>query len=270
MFGRRKPPPPAAAPIGSPRGPRDAGDPRDADGPFDPDDPRDSVGTQAVMRQVRSQLAERPLLGAQIAGKEILENILAMVKNERGVQIEAVATILGGLAGRACLLAALSGQAGDDPALNSLTLNTLGTKDGGTYLIGDAVNRQVAEGPYSVYSLIAGYLQHAGEPIPDAGEFFAHSVQSLGGPNFGVPRFAPGTGVGSTPLEYADALWGTFSNSLRRYAPDPQLWPTSYGIAIQQMLELAKGAGLDLQVLVRVVMDSVLAVAKVPVPTPAA
>ncbi|THG29964.1 hypothetical protein [Naasia lichenicola] len=260
MFGRRKPPLPAA----------DAPQPGPAGKPLDPSDPVDSVGTQAVMRQVQARLAEEPLLGAKIAGQELLHNVMTMLSNERGVQIEVAATIFGGLAGRACLLAALAGQAGDDPALNAKTINSLGMKDGSTLLIGDALNWQLAEGPHSVYALIGGYLRSAGEPIPDAGEFFAHSVQSLGGPTFGVPRFAPGTGAGSTPLEYADALWATFSNSLRRYAPDPQLWPISYGIAIQQMLELAKSSGLDLGVIVRVVMDSALAVAKVPVKVPAA
>ena len=247
MFGRRKP---------SPR--------------EQPEDTLESPGTQALIRQVRSQLAEKPLLGAQIAGKEIFQNIFTMAKNDRGVQVEVVATILGGLAGRACLLAGLSGQAGDDPALNTLTLNTISTTNGGTYLAGDAINLPLAEGPYSVFALIAGYLQSMGEPIPDAHEYFVHSVQSLGGPTFGVPRFAPGTGVPSTPLEYADALWPNVSGSLRRYAPAPQLWPTSYGVAIQQLLEMAKSAGFDLQVLVRVVMDSALAVSKVPPAVPTA
>jgi hypothetical protein len=247
MFGRRKPPPQEQ-----------------------PAEPLESPRTQALMHQVQLQLAEKPRLGAQIAGQEMFQNVIAMVKDERGAQVELVATILGGLAGRACLLAGLAGQTGDDPALNRLTLNTIGTKDGGTYLAGDAINMQLAEGPYSVFALIAGYLQSVGEPIPDAHEFFRHSAQSLGGPTFGVPRFAPGTGVPSTPLEYADALWPNVSGSLRRYAPDPQLWPTSYGVAIQQLLEMAKNAGLDLQVLVSVVMDSALAVSKVPPKVPAA
>jgi len=242
MFGRRPPPPPAVPPA----------------------EPLDSPGTQALMRQVQSQLAEKPLLGAQIAGKEIFQNVLAMIQNERGAQIEVLATVLGGLAGRACLLAGLAGQTGDDPTLNTLTINTLETKDGGTYLVGDAINRQLAEGPYSVFALIAGYLQSLGEPIPDMHEFFKYSIHSLGGPASGVPRFARGTSAGATPLEYADALWAKTSHSLRRYAPDPQLWATSYGIAIQQMIQMARDAGFDLQVIVRVTMDSALAVTKIP------
>lgn len=232
--------------------------------------PEESPGTLALMAQVRSQLEEKPLLGAQIAGKEILQNAVTMLKNDRGVQVEALAAILGGLAGRACLLAALAGQAGSDPRLNTLTINTVGTKDGASYLMGDAINRQLAEAPYSVFALIAGYLQSVGEPIPDAHEYFSHSSRVLGGPEFGVPRYAPGTGAASTPLEYADALWATFGNSLRRYAPDPQLWPVAYGMAVQEMLGMARQSGLDLQVLVRVVMDSALAVAKVPTRTAAA
>ena len=244
MFGRRKPPSPATA--------------------TNPAVPEESAGTLALMRQVQSQLVEKPLLGAQIAGKEILENVLRMIKNERGVQVEVLATVLGGLAGRACLIAAMAGQASSDPALNRLAINTIGGKDGGTYLVGDAINRPLAEAQYSVFGLIAGYLQSVGESIPDAHEFFGHSVQSIGKPTFGVPRYAEGTGAGATPLVYADSLWATFANSLRRYAPDPQLWPTTYGIAIQEMLRVAKQNGLDLQVLVRIVMDSALAVAKIP------
>lgn len=92
--------------------------------------------------------------------------------------------------------------------------------------------------------------------------FFAHSVETLGGPEFGVPRFAEGTGTVSTPLEYADALWARFSESLRRYAPDPQLWPVAHGFALQEMLRMVHG-NFDLQVLVRITMDSALAVVKV-------
>jgi len=44
--------------------------------------------------------------------------------------------------------------------------------------------------------------------------------------------------------------------SLPRGTPEA----TAFGSAIQQMIEMAKDAGLDLQVLLRVVMDSALAV----------
>jgi hypothetical protein len=243
MFGRRQKP---AAPVPS-------------------EDPahQDSPGTQAVMRHVQLQLREKPLLGAQIASKEIVNNLYERAKNERGMQIELLATILGGLAGRASLLAALAGQASGHAVLGKLTLNRIGIADGSTLLMGDAINYQLAESTYSVFGLIAGYLQSIGEPVPDAHEYFAYGARTVGKPEFGIPRYAEGTGVPDSPLAYAQALWAPMSESLRRYAPDPQLWPVTYGFALQQMLGMAKG-NFDLQVLVRVAMDSALAVAKVP------
>lgn len=230
-----------------------------------PAEPQDSPGTQALMRQVKSQLREKPLLGAQIASQEILQNLLTMVKNERGVQIELVATMLGGLAGRASHLAAMAGQASSIASLNSLTINTIGLKDGSTLYMGDAINYQLAESQYSVFGLIGGYLKSIDEPIPDVHEFFRHGAEVIGKPEFGIPRYAEDTGVSDTPLAYADVLWPQFMNSLRRYAPDPQLWPVTYGLAVQQMLGMARGS-FDLQVLVRIVMDGAIAVAKTPVP----
>lgn len=217
------------------------------------------------MRQVRSQLREKPLLGAQIASQEIMQNLLAKVANERGVQIELVATILGAFAGRACHYAAMAGQSSSIASLNSLTINTIGLKDGSTLYMGDAINYQLAESQYSVFGLIGGYLKSIDEPIPDVHEFFRHGAEVIGKPEFGIPRYAEGTGVGDTPRNYADVLWPQFTDSLRRYAPDPQLWPVTYGLAAQQLLTMARGS-FDLQVLVRIVMDSAIAVAKLPIP----
>lgn len=233
--------------------------------PAAPTTAQESPGTLAVMRQVKAQLREKPLLGAQIASQEVMQNLLAKVKNEHGVQIELVATILGAFAGRACHLAAMAGQASSIPSLNSLTINTIGVADGSTLYMGDAINYQLAESKYSVFGLISGYLVSIDEPVPDAHEFFRHGAEVIGKPEFGIPRYAEGTGVGDTPRNYADVLWPEFFPSLGRYAPDPQLWPVTFGLAVQQLLTMARGT-FDLQVIVRIVMDSAIAVAKLPVP----
>ncbi|WP_028049923.1 hypothetical protein [Cellulomonas sp. URHD0024] len=202
-----------------------------------------------------------PMVGARIAGRETLQRVLAALKDERGVQIEAVATALGALAGRACQLAATDGVQNRRPEYAGLTVMQVGSKDGQTYLMGPAINRPLAESQFSVWSLVAGYAQSKGAVLPDLGELFAHGTSTVGGPEFGRPRYAPGTAAPYLPVQYL-AVWEPMLPHVVRFAPDPQQWPVVYGLAVQGLFE-STGGQFDLAVLTRVVMDSAIATSKV-------
>ena len=65
-------------------------------------------------------------------------------------------------------------------------------------------------------------------------------------------------------------MWEPLQAPLRQAAPRPEQWPMAYGLAVQNLFEMAK-ANFDLGVLTRVVMDSAIAMSKLklPQPTPA-
>lgn len=212
--------------------------------------------------------ASDPLAGARLGGRIILERLLGTMKDERGVHVESLATALGALAGRACQIAALQGLSSGAAEYQGLSVMTVGGANGDEYYVGDAINRPLAESKYSVWGLVAGAANQHGGQVPDLNELFRHSVSTLGGDDFGVPRFAPGTNASGTPRSYW-VLWDSLQPSVRQAAPHAEQWPVAYGIAIQNLFAMAKGH-FDLGVLTRVVMDSAIATSKLKLPLQAA
>ncbi|MDR7080841.1 hypothetical protein J2X01_000110 [Arthrobacter ginsengisoli] len=212
--------------------------------------------------------ASDPLPGAQLAGRIILERMLGSMKDARGVHVESLATALGALAGHACQVAALQGLSSGAAEYQGLSLMTVGGANGDEYCVGDAINRPLAESQYSVWGLVAGAANQHGGQVPDLNELFHHSASTLGGADFGLPRFAPGTSAGATPRSYL-AMWDSLQASVRQAAPRPEQWPVAYGLAIQNLFAMAAGQ-FDLGVLTRVVMDSAIATSKLHLPLPAA
>ena len=216
-----------------------------------------------MAQDLQQRIAQDPMIGAKIAGPQVLQAVLAALKNERGVQIEAVATALGALSGRACHLAARDGVQNRRPEYAGLGIMQIGGADGQTYVMGPAINRPLLESPMSVWSLVAGYAQSKGAALPELGELVAHGASTVGGPEFGRPRYAPGTGAPALPVQYLEG-WQPMLTHFLPFVPDPQLWPVVYGLAVQGLFEMT-GGQFDLTVLTRVVMDSAIATSKVPV-----
>jgi hypothetical protein len=216
-----------------------------------------------IEQNLHQQIAQDPMVGSKLAGREVLQRMLAALRTEHGVQVEAVATALGALCGRACHLAARDGVQNRRPEYAGLGIIQVGAADGQTYLMGPAINRPLLESTHSVWSLVAGYAQSKGAGLPDIGELAGHGARTVGGPEFGRPRYEPGTDPTVLPVQYLDA-WEPMLTGIVPFAPAPQQWPVVYGLAVQELFEMA-GGQFDLTVLTRVVMDSAIATSKIPV-----
>ena len=129
--------------------------------------------------------------------------------------------------------------------------------------MGPAINRPLLESPHSVWALVAGYAQSKGAVLPDLADLAGHGARTVGGPEFGRPRYAVGKEASVLPVQYLDA-WEPMLAQILPFAPDPQQWPVVYGLAVQELFEMT-GGQFDLTVLTRVVMDSAIATSKIPV-----
>jgi hypothetical protein len=178
---------------------------------------------------------------------------------DKGIHLESILSALGGLAGRACQVAALDGFAADDPEYAGLSFATVTGADGSEYYFGDAINRPLSERQYSVWDLVAGKAHELGATVPDLGELFAHNAEMVGRAEYGVPRWAPET-FGELPVIYLP-LWDRYLPMIRRSAPKTQQWPVVYGMAIQKLFVNLAGQ-FDLGVQTRVVMDCAIATSK--------
>jgi hypothetical protein len=224
-------------------------------------DPNASPGAAALRRVIAQREDSDPLLGPKIAGKVLLERLLITMRNPQGgVHVESLATALGALAGHACQLAAVHGLRTGSPEYRGLTLNVARGANDDEYFFGDALNLPLAASPHSVWSLVAGAAQQSGAQVPDLEELFRHSASTMGGKEFGLPRFAPGTNAADTPRNYV-RVWNTVQPTVEESAPRPEQWPVAYGLAIQNLFTMTNGQ-FDLGVLTRVVMDSAIATSK--------
>jgi hypothetical protein len=201
--------------------------------------------------------ATDPLVRPATAGAAVFERLVEALTDDRGVHLETITTILGALAGRACRLAADHDDAGR-------ALTVVETTDGGTYSFGDAVNWPLAESPTSVWAILAGAVVQHGGTLPDVAEAFAYSASTLGGPEFGIPRFAADTQSTITPAAAVATFWVPALALIELVAPDPRQAPIALGFALKQLVEAAAPGGADLEVIARVALDSALTTSKLP------
>jgi hypothetical protein len=201
--------------------------------------------------------ATDPLVRPATAGAAVFERLIASLTDDRGVHLETITVILGALAGRACRLAAEHDDAGRE-------LTVVETTDGERYAFGDAVNWPLVESPTSVWAILAGAVVQHGGRLPDAAEAFAHSASTLGGPEFGIPRFAEGTQATITPAAAVASFWPPALALIQLVAPDPRHAPIAVGFALKQLVEAAAPGGADLEVIARVALDSALTTSKLP------
>lgn len=228
----------------------------------EPEDPR--ARAAAFEAELVEQEKTQPLIRAQIAGQTMLDHLLVAGKKQNAVHFPSLAVALGSLGGYACQVAARSGIADDDRAYAGRTITTVGV-GGEEFVMGDAIDWPLAERPHSLWALTAGYARKLRADLPDIVELFEHGAATLGTPEFGIPRFAPGQGTDSPARSWLRS-WNPSVRVLSPFTTDTQLWPIAFGIALQQLFDLVntKAPGrYNLGAMVRAVMDSAIATSKI-------
>lgn len=184
------------------------------------------------------------------------------IKRKLFRHVESLLCALGALAGYACQ-ANLRAQAiakGVDP---NAPFNIVKTSDGKRYFFGDPLNKALAEDKLSVWSLSAGAAQHVGATsLPDINEIFKHTASSLGSEAFGVPRYPEGHSAGDLPINYVKGLWPALLPIVKKFAPEPVLWPLLFAVALQNAIEMSKGA-IAPELALSLVMEAAIPMSKV-------
>lgn len=216
----------------------------------------------ALLRAIEERKKTDPLVGAKIAGKEVLNRLLDAMKNEKGVHVESLFCALGALAGYACQ-ANLREQAVARGMSPNAPFQVVETNDGKSYFFGDPLNGALAEGKLSVWSLAAGAAQHNGaKSLPDINEMFQRTASNIGSEKFGVPNSIEGHAAGDLPIAYLRALWPALLPVVKKLAGEPVLWPVAYGFAIQAAMDMAKAA-IQPHISLGIVMEAAIPMSKV-------
>ena len=220
-------------------------------------------------------------------------SLLAWLKTERGgVHMETLLCSIGALAGFAAQTAAFHRVEkrdfpGADPQMATSAMAehlrkanlmvVANTKSGESFYFGDLINGYIVPQPtndYALWNFAAAAAIEAGlaaAELPDYRIMFQFAAQSVGTPEYGVPRVAKEHQPQLAPRAALNLFWPRARFILTRedgpgpaqgrHVP-PRYWPLVIDLVARQCLLMSKGT-LDPKVGVALLMESAIAMSKI-------
>lgn len=198
--------------------------------------------------------------------KEIIEVLLAELKDERGVHVETALTALGAVTGFSAQMGIREGlvKSGKISEQNAFVVVT--TKDGGTYYFGDLLNQNITEpknGNDSVFGIVSARAQKLGaKNITDIKAIFRRSADVLGSDKFAVPDVSAEHLPHMTAQFLLWKYWNPIRQILVLHSKDPLKWPLYLAQTSADMMEMGKDA-LDPAISSQLIMDAVIPMSKI-------
>lgn len=221
-----------------------------------------SAVTDARLCHSSRHKQDRLPAGLKIGANEVLQRLLDAMHDGRGLHTEALLVALGALAGYACQMSLreeyiASGRAGE----RNLFV-VVQTGNGRPLFYGEKLNRPLADGEYSVWSLAAAGAKAAGlEILPNLGEYYRHVIDRAGSASFGI-SFLPAGHEVPPPIQFVTTLWPVMPPLLEMYCERPSHWPIMLGCALQEAIAMSRGV-LDPLLALSIVMESAIAMSKI-------
>ena len=195
----------------------------------------------AFLKAIEDRKKTDPLVGIKIGSKQVVEQLMAALKNDKGVHVESLLAVLGSLAGYACHAAVREELVDSGKHNENEVFTVIRDNAGRKYYFGDLPNNPLAEGQVSIWSLVGGAAQHLGvTTLPDLTPIFSHVPKTVGEESFGVPRIADPHKPGDVPLDYVKLFWPNLLPMLDEFCDRPMERPVLLGLAAQQVIEMGK------------------------------
>jgi hypothetical protein len=216
--------------------------------------------------------------------------MIEALSGPQGVHAETLLTVVGALAGFAAQHAIwetivkpgkLPLHGGNQPEAGAFVV--MSAKNGETYYFGDLLNSylvpqdrgaaSLGPGMHSLWGFLsAAVTQCGGKPLTmeEIGEIFGNTASTVGGSQFGIPRFPEGHGTGIAPRQALNAGWPIAKNILSRTdAPTKNgevlwtgHWPTVLALVAQKFVIYTKDV-LDPALGMRIVYEAAIPMSKV-------
>lgn len=206
-------------------------------------DATDGPARKAVVPDdtIEKARASNPVAPLKIGAEELVERLVAGMKTERGVHVESLLAALGSLAGFCCVDSALKQAAALGRSSRECGIVDVEMADGTRYYLGNPINHLLGESELSLWSLVAGMVNHLGsQDYPDFGDIAAHVAGTLGKPEFGIPRVPEAHRPGDLPINYVRHLWPHVLPLVERRAPLLHERVTLFGFGAQNVMQMGK------------------------------
>lgn len=224
----------------------------------------DSNPTEDEIQETIDNLKkENPLIGATIGAKEITQILVDKYQTDEGIHLETLLTAISSLAGYACQASVRAEFVESENYAEEDIFVTAQGEDGKTYYFGDYLNHPLVDGEYSIWSLVAGAAQHLGDTkLIDLNSIFEHVAETVGSPEFGVPRIPYEHMPSELPINYVKSLWEDLLPKVKVFCDSPFEWPILFGIAAQDIVLMGKDV-IDSKTALTIIMESAVPMSKI-------
>jgi hypothetical protein len=244
------------------------------------------------MQNVETRMPWEPdaAVVAGFAANNLQSWMMEALTTPEGVHAETLMIVVGALAGFAAQHAIwetivkpgrLPVHGGNQPETGAFVIMT--AKNGETFYFGDLLNSylvpqdrgaaSLGPGVHSLWGFLsAGVIQCGRQPMTmeEIGEIFSNTAGTVGGPQFGLPRFPAGHGTGLAPRQALNLGWPIAKGILgRNDAPERNgevlwtgHWPTVLALVAQKFIIYAKDV-LDPALSMRIVYEAAIPMSKV-------
>jgi len=193
---------------------------------------------KAVQEALEKASQEKPHIYQQVTGRELHANIVEALSEERHGRSETALGVMGSLAGFSCLSAVyLKYERGEiSPDQDGFRVEV--TDSGRRIFFGDLINEKLFEEEMSVWGMVEATSRKLGAlNLPDPQEISNHVEATCHTDKYGQPRVASHHQPRDFPSNFVRYLMPSYLPLLQKYDPDADKFPTSFGFAIQSLME---------------------------------
>lgn len=210
---------------------------------------------KALIDAVSRAAVERPYLNQQVTGREIANNILAALEDERGVHVDTAFGVLGSLAGFCCHYAVHSEIKSKKIKPTPNTYVHQKTPSGRRLYSGTLIHNNLFASEMSIWSLASAMAIKLGAQIhPDVDDLISHCETLASSDEDVWPRLPDNHMPRDLPINFVRHLFPSYLPLLNKYDPDPGKYYLSFGFAIQSLMETAKDV-VDPELALHIVME---------------
>ncbi len=226
------------------------------------EDQKNHPGHQAVLRHLAEREPAEPGIRERLAGGILYDFSYDLMKDQRGVRIEALIAMLASVAGQQCIAPILD-AATPEQTMEQIGLTVVKGTDGRLYFFGDAPNRLLIESPDALLSLAFGAAQSLGAPVTMEmiRDEMGTVASRVGGADFETLDLPPEQMV-DRPTEWARVFTPKLLPVLDLYEVPPMRRATAIGYALYQAV-LASKDNMGPMMAARIALQCAVRTAKV-------
>lgn len=217
---------------------------------------------ELVKKAIADARENNPLIGMQLSGDTIYSSMQNLLTKNGRIHAETLLAALAALGGFSAVYDLVKKIESNEIKVELPEVAVLTLSDGRTAYAGDYINKQLAEGQISIWSLAAGMVQKLGcNEFCDLSEIFGRVASSIGGEEFGVVD-VPEKHATDKPINFVIHFFPGFKELLQGIELPTEEYSGAFAFAVQKAMQDTSEV-LPPSIALKIVMEFAIPMSKI-------